>query len=988
MVASNLFASESGEGTSINSNGAEATATLSVNENVRVVTTVVAAGNVGPTVTYSISGGADAALFSIDANTGELRFISAPNYEAPNDFGSDRAYDVTVAASDGITTDTQALAITINDVNEAVAITGGRNRAISISENIAALTTITATDPENAPISYSISGGADAALFTIDSATGALSFVAAPNFEAPTDADGNNIYSLIVRATDGVTEATQNVTVQVNNVNERPVITAPSGGITINEGQTAVTTLTTTDPENGALTYSIAAGIAGGVDGSRFTINPTTGVLSFVNAPDFEAPTDVGANNVYNVIVRVSDGANNVGRAIAVTVANVNEAVTITSGSSYSLAENGTTVGTVSASGVSGSVPSYAITGGADAALFAIDAATGSLSFVGAPNFEAPTDAGSDNVYDLVVAASDGSTTDSRAIAVTVTNSNEGPVITSSAALAILENGTAAGVVAAADPEGTALNYSISGGADAGLFTIDATTGALSFATAPNFEAPADAGGDNVYELLVSASDGSLIDTQSLLITVGDVNEGPSITSNGAGDTAAVAIQENGRTVTTLSAVSAANAVITYSISGGADAALFNIDANTGALAFISAPNFETPTDADGNNVYDVTVAASDGTGTGTGTDTQALAITINDENENVAITGGRNRTISVSENIAALTTITATDPENAPISYSISDGADAALFAIDAATGALSFIAAPNFEAPTDADGNNVYSLVVRASDGVTEATQNVSVQVNNVNERPVITSAGGITINEGQTSVTTVTTADPEGGAVTYSIAAGIAGGADGARFTVNPTTGELSFVNAPDFEAPTDSGANNVYNVIVRVSDGANNIGQAIAVTVANVVDGVTLNGNTAANTLTGTVAEDTIDGRGGNDSITGGLGADTLRGGGGADVFVYNSTADSRVGATDVITDFRRGQSDKISLDLIDANANVDGNQSFNFIRSAAFSGTAGELRFEQVDGNTFVSGDINGDGVADFSIQVNGLVNFSAVDFIL
>jgi hypothetical protein len=984
MVASNLFASESGEGTSINSNGAGATAAVAVDENVRVVTTVVAAGNVGPTVTYSISGGADAALFSIDANTGQLRFISAPNFEAPDDFGSDRVYDVTVAASDGITTDTQALTIAINDVNENVAITGGRNRAISISENIAALTTITATDPENAPISYSISGGADAALFTIDSATGALSFVAAPNFEAPTDADGNNVYNLIVRATDGVTEATQNVAVQVNNVNERPVITAPSGGITINEGQTAVTTLTTTDPENGALTYSIAAGIAGGVDGSRFTINPTTGVLSFVNAPDFEAPTDAGANNVYNVIVRVSDGANNVGRAIAVTVANVNEAVTITSGSSYSLAENGTTVGAVTAEGVGGTAPTYAITGGADAALFAIDAATGSLSFVGAPNFEAPTDAGSDNVYDLVVAASDGSTTDSRAIAVTVTNSNEGPVITSSAALAILENGTTAGVVAAADPEGTALNYSISGGADAGLFTIDATTGALSFVNAPNFEAPADTGGDNAYELLVSASDGSLIDTQSLLITVGDVNEGPSITSNGAGDTAAVAIQENGRTVTTLSAVSAANAVITYSISGGADAALFNIDANTGALAFISAPNFETPTDADGNNVYDVTVAASDGIGT----DTQGLAIAIDDVNENVAITGGRNRAISVSENIAALTTITATDPENAPISYSISGGADAALFAIDAATGALSFVAAPNFEAPTDADGNNVYSLVVRASDGVTEATQNVSVQVNNVNERPVITSAGGITINEGQTSVTTVTTSDPEGAALTYSIAAGIAGGADGSRFTVNPTTGVLSFVNAPDFEAPTDSGANNVYNVIVRVSDGANNIGQAIAVTVANVVDGVTLNGNTAANTLTGTVAEDTIDGRGGNDSITGGLGADTLRGGGGADVFVYNSTADSRVGATDVITDFRRGQSDKISLDLIDANANVDGNQSFNFIRSAAFSGTAGELRFEQVDGNTFVSGDVNGDGVADFSIQVNGLVNFSAVDFIL
>ena len=66
-----------------------------------------------------------------------------------------------------------------------------------------------------------------------------------------------------------------------------------------------MTTVTATDVDAGAtLTYSII----GGADAAKFTINATTGVLTFVSAPDFEAPADAGANNVYDVTVQVSDG--------------------------------------------------------------------------------------------------------------------------------------------------------------------------------------------------------------------------------------------------------------------------------------------------------------------------------------------------------------------------------------------------------------------------------------------------------------------------------------------------------------------------------------------------------------------------------------------------------------------------------------------------------------------------------------------------------
>ena len=197
--------------------------------------------------------------------------------------------------------------------------------------------------------------------------------------------------------------------------------------------------------------------------------------------------------------------------------------------------------------------------------------------------------------------------------------------------VSISENSTAVTTVTATDPDaGQTLSYSIIGGADAGKFTIGSTTGALSFVTAPNFELPTDAGGNNVYDVIVQASDGhGGIDTQAIAVTVNDVfeNSAPTITSNGGGNTAALAIVENATAVTTVTATDPdAAQALNYSISGGADASKFTINADTGALLFVTAPNFEAPTDAGRNNVYDVTVQVSDSYG---GIDTQALSVSV-----------------------------------------------------------------------------------------------------------------------------------------------------------------------------------------------------------------------------------------------------------------------------------------------------------------------------------------------------------------------
>jgi Cadherin domain len=408
---------------------------------------------------------------------------------------------------------------------------------------------------------------------------------------------------------------------------------------------------------------------------------------------------------------------------------------------SIPVAENGTTVATFAAT--DDTYPynlTYWIVGGADAAKFTIVGTTGQLRFSAAPDYEAPTDSDHNNVYEVVVLASDGELSDTQAVSVSITNVNEAPVITSNgagnaASILLPENGTAVTIVRATDPENTPLVYSIYAGVDAARFTIDSATGVLTFIAAPDFEAPTDSDHNNSYVVFVKASDGSLIDTQAITVAVTNVNEAPAIGSSGGGDTAALTVAENGVLVGTVAATDPEHAAIAYSISGGADAAHFAIEPSSGVLTFVAAPDYEWPTDANADNVYEVTVRASDGTFA----DTQALSVTVSNIVENIAITsdgGGDTAFVGLDENGIAVTTVTAANGEAGPVTYAIAGGADAALFGIDSASGALVFLAAPDFEAPADADFDGVYDVIVSADNGAFTDTQTLAVTVFDVAE------------------------------------------------------------------------------------------------------------------------------------------------------------------------------------------------------------------------------------------------------------
>ncbi|MCV3736454.1 hypothetical protein OCK02_09585 [Rhizobium sp. TRM96647] len=143
-----------------------------------------------------------------------------------------------------------------------------------------------------------------------------------------------------------------------------------------------------------------------------------------------------------------------------------------------------------------------------------------------------------------------------------------------------------------------------------------------------------------------------------------------------------------------------------------------------------------------------------------------------------------------------------------------------------------------------------------------------------------------------------------------------------------------------------------------------------------------------GGSGNDVLQGGSGNDKIEGGSGNDRITGGKGADILTGNSGADRFIFTSAKDSTSSARDTITDFWRSQKDKIDVSAIDARADKAGNQSFKFIGEKAFNGTDGQLRAKKSGDGIMISGDINGDKKADFSIFVDQIVTFKESDFIL
>ena len=789
-------------------------------------------------------GGRDGGDFFITQG-GTLYFRSPPDYERLADSNRDNVYEVTIQPSDGRNNGSYPVTVTVTDVNEAPEIRRGSTTSFTQAENrTSRLYTYSATDPELGTINWSV-GGTDGNHFTIDE-RGQFSFKEdnPPDFDTPGDVGGDNLYNVTIEARDPeANTASLSVTVMVTEINEGPVITrqgnAP-GSVPENQGANQVLArYTASDPERPSV--RITGWSTASTDGGDFVIN-ALGELRFRNSPDYERPADSNRDNVYEVMIRASDGRNTgtLEEVQVVTVTDVNEppTITTTSRTTFSQPENRTsTLYTFRATDPEGGTVTWTAAG-TDGRFFAIDE-QGRFSFRedSVPDFDAPGDAGGDNVYDVTVQARDdvfnSATLD---VVVTVTDHNENvePTIsTRRPPSTYRENGTSTiYTFRASDPQrGTTITWAMTG-SDAGNFTITRDSsgrGVLTFNDPPDFESPADSDQDNEYELTVVATDDDgNADSVSFTIAVTDINEAPVVTLEGAVTTT---VPENTADTRVLARFTATdpenpNAPIFQWSTSGRDGGDFVIS-ELGELRFRSSPDYERPADSNRDNMYEVTIRASDGRSYGMLQD--LLSVTVTEVNEAPVITTKSRTEFNLRENsTSTLYTYRATDQDNNDIIRWSVEGADGEDFAIY--NGMLTFRRLPDLENPVDSDEDNVYEITVVAADraGLRD-TVSATITITEQPEGPVIAGRTSFTVAENY-DITQVlgsyTATDAKDGRThpQWSLS-----GRD---------SGALTFRNTPDYDRPADGNRDNVYEVTVRGHDSRAYGNLNVTVTVTNI------------------------------------------------------------------------------------------------------------------------------------------------------
>jgi VCBS repeat-containing protein len=438
--------------------------------------------------------------------------------------------------------------VTITGVNDDPEITSGtQSGSVTEDTKLTATGAVTATDVDNGDVlAYSGDDTGAYGSFELNATTGAWTYTL--DTDAHQDlAEGESYdetFTVTVTDDTGAT-ATQDVTITVNGSNDDPEITsgAQSDPVTEDTKLTATGAVTATDVDNGAvLAYS---GDDTGTYGS-FAVNATTGAWTYTLANDAHQALAAGESHdeIFTVTVTDDKGATAT-QDVTITVTGTNDEPVISSGAqSDSVTEDSklTATGTVTATDVdNGAVLAYSGDDTGTYGSFAVNATTGAWIYTLANDAHQALAAGEshDEIFTVTVTDDKGATA-TQDVTITVTGTNDDPVITGgdTATYSIAENTTAVATVASSDIDGGTAVWTILAGGEGSLFNIS-SEGVVTFNSAPDFEAPTDAAPTNSYQLTVQMSDGfGGLDTQAITVNVTNVVEGPTVIGpfTGGGD--------------------------------------------------------------------------------------------------------------------------------------------------------------------------------------------------------------------------------------------------------------------------------------------------------------------------------------------------------------------------------------------------------------------------------------------------------------------
>ena len=768
-------------------------------------------------VEWSLSG-ADGGEFSIDAN-GVLTFNRQPDYENPTDAANENAYLVTITAYVGEQSKTEFVRVRVTDVNEPPKFDAGAaaprsvDRSASVDQVFGEL--VKATDPDEDGLTYTLEN-LQLFPFDIEHHTGQLfvsealddaqsSYTVPVSVRDSKDADGNADTS----ADDRIT-----VTINVTNENEPPEFpSTETGARSFPEDATGVQNVgvpvAATDADDDTLTYTL-----GGTDASSFQIVSTSGQIQTTSGVTY----DHEAKASYSVTVTANDG--NGGAAdqdVTITVTNLEEPGTVTLSTNQPSARSAVTA-TLSDpdEGVTGT--SWQWQKSSDGGINWTDVGTDSSSYT-------PTDTDMGSSLRATASYTDGHGQNKSAQATTTqavrTGSNRAPDFGATDATRSFPENTGPGEnigdpVTATDPDtGNTLTYSLDA-TGAVSFDIDSTSGQIKTKSGVTYDHETVP----TYPVTVTATDNhGDSDTIAVTITVTDANDPPTVT----GDSTVSYAENRTDTVATYTASDPEGTSITWSLSGD-DAEDFVI--SEGVLTFGATPNFEDAADANTDNVYLVTVEASDGSVKGT----LDVTVTVTGVKEAPEFPATETGARAISENTEAGQPIgdpvEAEDPDvGDSLTYTLS-GADAASFDIVTTSGQL------QTKAVLDKETRSSYTVTVTASDGSLSDIQEVIITVTDANEPPSVSGQTSVSYEENRTdTVATYTASDPEGTSITWSLS-----GDDAEDFVINE--GVLTFGATPNFEDAADANTDNVYLVTVEASDGSVKGTLDVTVTVTNV------------------------------------------------------------------------------------------------------------------------------------------------------
>ena len=810
----------------------------------------------GDVLTYTL-GGAAADSFEIDVATGQLRTKASLDTEGTP------TYTVMVTATDpsftdGDDSDTITVNIMVTNVDEAPKLAGPASP--KQDEDTATTTTVatyTATDDEdtNADVVLTLSG-ADASAF--DLTAGQLTFKAVPNFEAPKDTGVNNVYNITVVATDSDDQTDEmDVTVTVTNVDEAGTVT-----------------LSTLQPRIGTPVTATLTDIDGAVSDVKWMWERGTGSSlgspETIEGAESASYTPVMADNDMYLRATATSYTDPQGSGqpeVSVVSTNMVEIDDTNKAPEFpdqdmetdgdqtdqerSVLENTAAAADIGAV-VEATDPNegdnltYTL-GGTDGASFSIVRNTGQLQT------KAALDREDKDTYMVMVTATDPSGLSATVnVTIKITDVDEDPAVTGMASVRHAENTPTATAVATYmatddddDKAGKALTWSL-GGADAADFKI--TNGVLTFAEVPNFEAPADQNTGNDYNIMVVATDSDNGTAEmNVTVTVTNVDEAGTLTLSTLQPVDGIEVST---TLTDIDSVTNANpsgTVTTEDItwkwakSTSKTGAYTDIDGETEAAY--------TPEPDDLNRYLRATATYTDPQGS----DKTAMAVTAHKvvvsrstntppvfkDADDTEIAAGTAVTREVAENTPkgepVEAPVAASDAEGDVLTYTLG-GDDAASFSIDVATGQLRTKTALDREA-TDGQEHTVTVTATDPFTGTNSDTITVNIMVTNVDEAPKLAGPASPKQDEDTaitTAVATYTATDDED---TNADVVLTLSGADASAFDL--TAGQLTFKAVPNFEAPKDTGVNNVYNITVVATDSDDQTDEMdVTVTVTNV------------------------------------------------------------------------------------------------------------------------------------------------------